>query len=162
MNARMKPLTCALAAAAIALGAAPANAGLILKAFELGSVVVGGVALSKSMATKHCSEHPEDPQCAKSVKGTDADPAIVAPKPVAPGAAVAAQTPAAPAAKPAAKDANAMIDAGAAKAKETASKVGAWVARKKAEHDAKVAARQSAAQLGGAPQIVAPAQAAAK
>ena len=138
------------ASIAMALAAAPlhaARAGIFTKAAV---VVVGGVALSKAQAAKHCSENPSDAQCSK--KGGEAAPAIAGAAPTAAGAPGAAPAP------KAAKDPNAMIDAGAAKAKDAAAKATAWFAKKKAEHAAKKAAREAAAGQapGAAPAATAP------
>lgn len=139
-----KTLVALLVASAVAGAPVAAQAGLIKKAFMVGSIVVGGIALSKAAAQKHCAASPQDPQCAK-VKGTDAEPVAVgaaaAPTVATAPGAVAVATP-----KPA-RDPNAMIDAGAAKAKSLAAKTSAWIAQKKAEHDARKAAK--AAQAGG-------------
>lgn len=128
------------------LPAAPTHAGIVKKMFVVGSVIVGGVALSKAQASNHCSANPSDAQCEKHVKGTDADPAIVAPKPSGADTSATPTQPAQPgvadAPKPA-RDANTMIDAGAAKAKEAATKFSGWLAKKKAEHDAKKAGAES-------------------
>lgn len=138
---------------AMALAAAPfhgARAGIIGKAFVLGSIVVGGVALNKAQASKHCLENPSDPQCAK-IKGAEASPVAAGAPPAAvpaPGAAPA----------PKAKDPNAMIDAGAAKAKDATAKATAWFAKKRAERAAKKAAQEAAAGQapGAAPAAPAP------
>lgn len=140
----MKKTTLA-ACLALSLAAGPmqvAHAGAIAKAFTIGTIVVGGVALAKAAATKHCAANPADPQCAK-LAGTDADPKL-AQAPAA-GAPVAA----APAPKP--MDANAVIDAGAAKAKNITAKAEGWIAKKKAEYEARKAAKAGAGAPAAAP-----------
>lgn len=143
----------------------PASAGIVskaTKAFAVGSVVVGGIALSQAGAAKHCAENRADPQCDKSVKGTDADPDLAKSGPAAgpvgapvgtpvgvPGAApVGAPVFGGGAAPKAPKDPNALIDAGAAKAKDLAAKGSAWLAKKKAEREAKAAAKAAGAAPG--------------
>jgi hypothetical protein len=159
-------LAAMLSASVAVLPMQAAQAGLFKKIFVVGSVLVGGVALSKAAATKHCASNPADPQCVKHVKGTDADPALAgaaqtSPTPVGAPVGAAAQGP------KVTKDPNAMIDAGAAKAKDLTAKAGSWIARKKAEHEAKKAARAAASAgvapaAAGAPVAAAPALTPAK